>query len=48
MAETHNGDEHGTMDVTYHEKTFEGFLRACALVIVITAAILVFLAIVGT
>ncbi|MEM6946012.1 MAG: aa3-type cytochrome c oxidase subunit IV [Pseudomonadota bacterium] len=38
----------GKMDITAQEKTFEGFLKACAIVAIITVAILIFLAIVGT
>ena len=48
MAATHGTDDHGTTDVSYHEKTFEGFLKACAIVIVVAVAILLFLAVVGT
>lgn len=40
--------KHGSMDITEQEKTFEGFLKACVAVATISAAILVFLAIVGT
>lgn len=46
MAEQHH--EHGSMDITEHERTFEGFLRACAITSVVVALILIFLAIVGT
>ncbi|MEM0944961.1 MAG: aa3-type cytochrome c oxidase subunit IV [Pseudomonadota bacterium] len=40
--------EHGSMDTTEHERTFDGFIKASAYVIVISVAILVFLAFVGT
>ncbi|MEL6765874.1 MAG: aa3-type cytochrome c oxidase subunit IV [Pseudomonadota bacterium] len=46
MAE--NNETHGTMDITAQERTFEGFLKACAIVAIVTVAILIFLAIVGT
>lgn len=48
MAANHETDNHSVTDIEYHEKTFEGFLKACAIVIVVSVAILVFLAIVGT
>lgn len=41
MAEHH---EPGTMDITEQEKTFEGFLRVCAIVIVISLLTLIVLA----
>ncbi len=37
--------EHGSMDVTEHEKTFEGFLRWSVRIIVASIAVLIFLAI---
>jgi hypothetical protein len=40
--------EHGSMDPTPHQKTFEGFLKVAAGVAILTILILVFLAIVGT
>jgi hypothetical protein len=46
MAEQHH--EQGSMDITEQERTFEGFLRVCAIVSVVVALILIFLAIVGT
>jgi hypothetical protein len=39
MAEHHHGD----MDITTQEKTFAGFTRAVAYVIVVVVAILLFL-----
>jgi len=47
MAENereHQEHEHGTMDTSYHEKTFAGFLRACAWVAGASIATLIFLA----
>lgn len=41
MAEHH---EPGTMDITEQEKTFDGFLRVCAVVIVISLLTLIVLA----
>ncbi|MEM7497345.1 MAG: aa3-type cytochrome c oxidase subunit IV [Pseudomonadota bacterium] len=41
-------ENNGSMDITTQEKTFQGFLRACAIVAIVTVAILIFLAIVGT
>ncbi|HUF56829.1 MAG TPA: aa3-type cytochrome c oxidase subunit IV [Thermohalobaculum sp.] len=41
MAEHH---EPGTMDITEQEKTFEGFLRVCAAVIVVSLLTLIVLA----
>ncbi|MEM0922241.1 MAG: aa3-type cytochrome c oxidase subunit IV [Pseudomonadota bacterium] len=40
--------EHGSMDTTEQEKTFDGFIRLSAYVIIGSTAVLVFLAIVGT
>ena len=40
--------DHGSMDTTEQEKTFNGFIKISTWVIVISALILVFLAIVGT
>ena len=45
MAEHH---EPGTMDITEQEKTFDGFLRVCAIVIVISLLVLILLAIFRT
>lgn len=39
--------DHGTMDVTEHQKTFEGFLTFVKWSIVVIAAVLVFLALVN-
>ncbi len=36
--------EHGSMDITEQEKTFNGFMRAAVWVVVIVIAILIFLA----
>ena len=53
MATTHSKNSadrhakehvHGTMDVTAHEKTFNGFIRLATWSVVSIAAILVFLA----
>ena len=41
MAEHH---EHGSMDITEQKKTFDGFLRVCAIVIVISILALLVLA----
>jgi len=40
--------KHGSMDVTEQEKTFSGLIKGSALVIVVSAVVLIFLAIVGT
>ena len=40
--------KHGSMDTTEQEKTFQGFIKASAWVIGISALILIFLAFVGT
>jgi uncharacterized membrane protein len=40
--------QHGTMDVTEQERTFEGFIRFWVLLFGATAVILIFLAIVAT
>ena len=40
--------KHGEMDITEQEKTFEGFIKVGVWGTVISIAILVFLAIVGT
>ena len=40
--------EHGSMDVTEQQKTFAGLMKGAALVAVVTAVVLIFLAIVGT
>lgn len=40
--------EHGTMDVTEQEKTYDGFLKLGKWVTIICIAILVFLAITST
>ena len=45
MAEHH---EPGTMDITEQEKTFDGFLRVCAMVILISLLTLIVLAIFRT
>ena len=42
------GHEHGSMDVSENEKTFNGFIRISIWITVIVILILVFLAIVGT
>jgi uncharacterized membrane protein len=43
----HAGEEHrhGGMDITEHEKTFEGFIRFWVLLFGVSAFILIFLAI---
>jgi Ni,Fe-hydrogenase I cytochrome b subunit len=42
MADHHqNEHEHGTMDISEHEKTFEGFVRMSIWVVVASIAILV-------
>ena len=40
--------QHGSQDPAPHQKTFEGFIKAAAIVAAISAAILIFLAFVGT
>lgn len=40
--------QHGSVDPTPHQKTFEGFIKAAAGVFIAVMVILVFLAIVGT
>ncbi|HUF87075.1 MAG TPA: aa3-type cytochrome c oxidase subunit IV [Thermohalobaculum sp.] len=40
--------EHGSMDTTEQERTFVGFLKIAALVVVHIILILIFLAFVGT
>ena len=40
--------EHGTMDVTEQEKTFEGFIRWSAYTIVLCFLILIFMALTQT
>ncbi|MGB0497191.1 MAG: aa3-type cytochrome c oxidase subunit IV [Rubricella sp.] len=37
--------EHGSMDISTQEKTFDGFIRWCIRVVVICIAVLLFLAI---
>ncbi len=41
-------NENGPVDVTEHEKMFEGTIRVMAYVVAVVVVILVFLAIVGT
>ena len=48
MAEHNSANETELVDAEEQQKTFEGFLKVCVLVAVITAAILIFLAFVGT
>ncbi len=54
MAEQHPGDhhpaehDHGTMDITEHQRTFEGFIRFWVILFGATAMILIFLALVAT
>ena len=40
--------ERGSMDTTEQQKTFAGFVKIAALVSVVTALVLIFLAFVGT
>lgn len=40
--------KHGSMDVTEHEKTFAGLVKAAVWVVAVTFAVLIFLAFVGT
>lgn len=40
--------EHGSMDTTEQEKTFDGFLRVCAATIAVSAFFLIILAIFRT
>ena len=46
MADHHH--EHGTMDVTEQEKTFNGFVKWSAYTIVIVCIVLAFLALTQT
>jgi cell division protein FtsL len=39
--------EHGKMDITEQEKTFEGFVKVIAITCVVVAIILIFLALVN-
>lgn len=50
MAEHHSTTDHvhGTMDISDHEKTFEGFLKFWVYVFGVSIAILIFLAIFNT
>ena len=45
MADEH---EHGSMDTSSQEKTFEGFVRITKIVVIVIVAILVFLALFRT
>ena len=38
----------GSMDTTEQEKTFAGLIKGAALIVVVTAVVLILLAIVGT
>jgi len=40
--------QHGSMDPTPHQKTFEGFIKVAVWVFIVVLAILAFLAVVGT
>lgn len=40
--------EHGKMDITEQEKTFEGFIRVSIWVVVISISALIFLALVNS
>ena len=40
----HNEHKHGTMDIRAQEKTFAGFIRAATWVCIISAAVLIFMA----
>lgn len=46
MAAQHQDTDHkhGDMDIAYHQKTFNGFIRMATWVCVIAAAVLIFLA----
>ena len=44
MADKH---EHGSMDTSVHEKTFEGFIRVSIIVAAVSIGILIFLALVN-
>ena len=49
MADKHHADhKHGSMDITAHEKTFEGFIRMAVWVVGISIGILVFLGLVNS
>ena len=37
--------KHGEMDISEHEKTFEGFMKASTKVAIVSIAVLIFLAI---
>ncbi|AUH35218.1 aa3-type cytochrome c oxidase subunit IV [Paracoccus tegillarcae] len=49
MATHHETTEykHGEMDTTQHEKTFAGFVRVSSWVVIISLAVLVFMALVN-
>ena len=47
MAE-HQHHEPGSMDITEQQKTFDGFLRVCAIVIVVSILTLLVLALFRT
>ena len=40
--------KHGSMDTTEHERTFNGFVKIAAWVVVLVVVVLIFLAIVAT
>jgi hypothetical protein len=40
--------KHGSMDTTEQEKTFAGLMKGAVLVSIVTIAVLIFLAFVGT
>lgn len=39
--------KHGSMDVSEHEKTFDGFIRAATIVAVVSIGTLIFMALVN-
>ena len=48
MADQKTPHEHGTMDVTEQEKTFDGFMRFTKIAVIAIIAVLVLLAIFRT
>lgn len=50
MATHHEVTDHkqGSMDIREHQKTFDGFIRACIWVTVLSIGVLIFLALANT
>jgi hypothetical protein len=55
MARHEHGHDHdhrhvhvpGTMDITQHERTFNGFVKWCMWVVIVSIVVLIFLALVN-